>query len=89
MTLDMSHHILSAPDEAVVAEAGLLDRFHKVRPDLTMPWLVLGLLARIQLEGETETFKGAPLPSESVPRYRLSNATVSERRDRVQRQSRD
>src|ERR1700722_9620517 len=71
MTLDISHHILSAPEEAVVAEAGLLDRFHKVRPDLIMPPLVLGLLARIQLEGETKTFHGAPLASESVPRYCL------------------
>src|SRR5580704_5846760 len=83
MALHVRHDVLFAPKEAVVAEAGLLDRFHKVRPDLVVPSLVLGLLARIQLEGETEMFHGAPLASESVPRYLLSRAIVSEPRDRA------
>src|ERR1019366_1234771 len=78
MTLDVGNDVLLAPKEAVVAKASLLDRFHELRPDLVVAPLVLRLLARVQLEGETETLHSAPLASESVPRYLLGGVGGSD-----------
>src|SRR5581483_10351108 len=67
LALGVGHDRLVTAKEAVVPEAGVLDRLDEFGPDLVVTLLVLRFLAGIDLEREADPFHRPPRWSKSVP----------------------